>query len=216
MSDKKAAGQARKAETASAKKDSEQAKQQDAEDADWEAGAKGKNKKGEAAEVKAAAAAERKALAKAQEEEENSSMAVKPAGKGKKGGGAPKMTRAEIAAKVRAAVYCAAERSTRRYVRSHTSTPIVHRPWRRWSPRPRRRRRRRRRLSFLEATSTLARFGKTSTRRTTWTPRVSTRPCPRWTSVSAAARAGERQAARASENISSLLSVFVHRLHQSG
>ena len=63
-------------------------------------GAKGKNKKGEAAEAKAAATAERKALAKAQEVEENSSMAVvKP--KAKKGG-APKMTRAEIAAKVRA------------------------------------------------------------------------------------------------------------------
>lgn len=102
MSDKKAAGQARKAAASDVKKAAEQGRQEQLEDADWEEGAKGKNKKAEAAEAKAAAAAERKALAKAQEDEENAQLSKPVGAKNKKAAaGASKMTRAEIAANVR-------------------------------------------------------------------------------------------------------------------
>jgi hypothetical protein len=102
MSDKKAAGQARKAAASETKQSAEQGRQQQLEDADWEEGAKGKNKKAEAAEAKAAAAAERKALAKAQEDEENAQLSKPTSVKAKKAAaGASKLTRAEIAANVR-------------------------------------------------------------------------------------------------------------------
>ena len=98
MSDKRAAGQARKA----AQKEAAQLKvameQNQIEDKEWEIGTKKASKKQVHAEQKAAAAAERKALAKAQEQEENSALA-KPKGdkNGRKGGA--KVTRAELAAK---------------------------------------------------------------------------------------------------------------------
>ena len=68
-----------------------------AEDADWSEGAKGANKKKEAAAEKAAAKAQRKAEADEQAAEEETSFS-KPKEKKKDKGGA-KLTRAEIAAK---------------------------------------------------------------------------------------------------------------------
>ena len=79
----------------------EEAVRQANEDADWEVGAKGKNKKAELAAEKAAAKAERKAEANAQLEEEEKSNSAPKSSKDKKAAKAGKMTRAEIAAKAR-------------------------------------------------------------------------------------------------------------------
>ena len=71
------------------------------EDASWAEGGKKGNKKKEAEEERKAAKAERKAAADEQAAEEDAAMS-KPKAKDKKGGSAPKMSRAEIAAKAMA------------------------------------------------------------------------------------------------------------------
>lgn len=102
MSDKKAAGQARKAEAAAAAKANEEAARQAEEDASWADGAKKGNKKKEDEEAKKAAKALRKAEADEQAEAEEAEFGAKKVTgtKAKKAAGAgPKLTRAEIAAK---------------------------------------------------------------------------------------------------------------------
>jgi len=102
MSDKKAAGQARKAASkasAQEKLDAEMARQ---EDLAWEDGAKKSNKKADAEAEKKARALERKAMATAQEEEENEELSRPKTGKGKSKEAKPKVSRAEIAARIMA------------------------------------------------------------------------------------------------------------------
>lgn len=102
MSDKIAAGRARKADKANAAKAAEEAKRQAEEDATWEEGAKKGNKKKEAEAEKKAAKAERKAEADADAAAEEAAFSEKKR-TGKSGANRPgsaKMTRAEIAAKV--------------------------------------------------------------------------------------------------------------------
>ena len=88
------------AEKASA---AEEARQQQIDDASWAEGGKKANKKKEAEQEKAAARAERKVAADEQAAEEEAELSKPKAKKGDKKAGAPKLTRAEIAARAMAA-----------------------------------------------------------------------------------------------------------------
>lgn len=88
------------AEKASA---ADEARQQQLEDEKWSEGGKKANKKKEAEAERAAAKAERKAAADEQAAQEDAEASKPKAKKGDKKAGAPKLTRAEIAAKAMAA-----------------------------------------------------------------------------------------------------------------
>ncbi len=102
MSDKIAAGRARKAAAKEAAKDHIAAEAAAVEDEEWRQGTKKSNKKQEADAERKARAAERKAEATAQLAAEEEEASAPKAKKKDKGSSKPKLTRAEIAAKAMA------------------------------------------------------------------------------------------------------------------